>query len=168
MDIKLVMFKSDGQRKDIPITEETTVIGRGEDCGLRVPLQSVSRAHCELSVSGDTLSVKDLASSNGTYVNNTRINESPVSAGDRLVVGPVIFTVQVDGEPEDIAPVKLGTESESQGEEIVDLEADMLEGDTRGDTGSGLRVAQGEDEELDPIAALEALAAESEKDQEED
>ena len=150
MDVKLVMFKRDGQRKDFKIRGDTTVIGRAEDCSLRIPLLAVSRKHCELIRSEQDVRVRDLASSNGTYVNNRRVNETALKAGDRLVVGPIVFTVQIDGVPEQINPVKTKLPAAAQAaageDEIVDLEADV---DVT--------------EETDPIAALEALADHSKK-----
>ena len=153
MDIKLVMFKRDGQRKEFMIHRDKTLIGRGEDCALRIPLLSISRRHCELIKGEDVLTVRDLASSNGTYVNNQRVNEKHLKAGDRLTLGPTVFTVQIDGEPGQIRPVKTKAKATPQPqpeEEIVDLEADIEA-----------------EEEADPIAALEALAAETDKKQEE-
>ena len=154
MDVKLVMFKKDGQRKDFAITNKTTIVGRSEECNLRIPLLSISRQHCELVKTDDELQVRDLASSNGTYVNNHRVNEKVLKAGDRVAIGPMIFTVQIDGQPEEVAPVKtratkapppLPTSEEE--EEIIDLEAG------------------GSDEEFDPISALEALATDTEEEQ---
>jgi len=129
MKVKLVMFKADGQRKDVPITGPVTVLGRGEDCNLRLPVVDVSRRHCELRMSGDELKVKDLGSSNGTYVNNRRINEAGLSAGDRLVIGPVVFTIQIDGQPEEIREVKtrgqrLAATDVSQVDEVVERQAE--------------------------------------------
>ena len=173
MEVKLVMFKQDGQRKDLPLGDPTTTIGRGEECSLRIPLMSVSREHCEVSVDDDEVVVKDLASSNGTYVNNSRVNEMSLNAGDRLVVGPVVFTVQIDGVPEEIAPTKqLTAEESAAGEEIVDLEADLLSDDTDGSSMGGLRIsdsALGDDaQDMDPIAALEALAGDDDDDEDDD
>jgi len=108
MDVNLVMFKSDGQRKDFPLVNAVSVIGRGEECELQIPLLNVSRRHCELRLDGDVIRVKDLASSNGTYLNNQRISEGELTAGDRLAIGPIVFTVQVDGRPEEVSPVKSG------------------------------------------------------------
>ena len=155
MNVKLVMFKRDGQRKDFPIPGRKVTIGRGEDCGLRIPLLSVSRTHCELTKGQDELRVKDLASSNGTYVNNRRINDAVLQPGDRLAIGPVILTVQIDGVPEQITPVKTPAElaagigAVGDSDEVVELEADIAEV-------VGI-------EDSDPISALEALAAESEE-----
>jgi len=163
MDIRLVMFKNSGQRKDFPLLNPVTVIGRSEKCDLRVPLLAVSRRHCELRMSDGGLAVKDLASSNGTYVNNKRINEAALSAGDRLVVGPVVFTIQVDGVPGEIRPVKTRARRSAEAgrgvaEEIVDLEADIAS--QGGAAEAAAAAAQSTGEEIDPISALEALASE--------
>ena len=129
MDVKLVMFKRDGQRKDFAITHKTTIIGRGEDCTLRIPVVSISRQHCELIKSDDNLLIRDLASSNGTHVNNQRVNESALKAGDRITLGPTTFTVQIDGKPEQITPVRTRTKSAKSPakeveEGILELQAD--------------------------------------------
>lgn len=168
MDVKLVMFKPNGQRKDLPVAKKITILGRGENCEVRIPLENVSRRHCEISLVGDELKVRDLASSNGTYVNNRRINECSLSAGDRMVVGPVVFTVQIDGKPGAIEPMKTRGEKDAQaklaGEEVVELEVDVIDNSSSPD--DVLAAAMGDsssEEELDPIAALEALAAEGQK-----
>ena len=173
MDVKLVMFKSNGQRKDFPVINPKTVIGRAENCDLRIPLLSVSRRHCELLATEDEVQVRDLASSNGTYVNNERVNEAELNPGDRVVVGPVVFTLQVDGEPEDIKPVKTRAQQQESGDkqDVVDLEDDVVAqpgasalAESSIDL-AGEQEQQG-DSDVDPISALEALA--SDTDEEED
>ncbi|HEX4125004.1 MAG TPA: FHA domain-containing protein [Tepidisphaeraceae bacterium] len=80
---------------------DMTVIGRREDCDLRIPLSDVSRKHCRLVRDGDTLRLEDLGSSNGTYRNGERVQEAILSPGDTLQVGPVQFVLQIDGNPAD-------------------------------------------------------------------
>lgn len=103
MNVVLVMFKDD-ERRDFPLPAEKTILGRRRDCELRIPTRDVSRQHCELAISGSTLTVRDMGSSNGTFVNGKRVAETELSAGDRLRVGPVTFLVQIDGKPADIQP----------------------------------------------------------------
>ena len=155
MDVRLVMFKPNGQRKDFEITKDLTVIGRSEDCTLRIPLADISRKHCELIKDEQGIRVRDLASSNGTYVNNRRVNEAVLNPGDRLMIGPVVFTVQIDGVPEEITPIETKitqTKPKAKQEEVVEL-ADQEE----------IIPEISEEEETDPIKALEALASESEE-----
>lgn len=164
MEVKLVMFKPNGQRKDFDVKKPLTIIGRGENCDLKIPLVSISRRHTEVTFTGKELKAKDLASSNGTYVNSKRINECALKAGDRLVVGPIVFTVQIDGKPEQIAPIRTRDEDKAAGggAEVVELEADMMAKDEGADEVlSG--PSQSTEEDLDPISALEALAMESKK-----
>jgi len=100
------MFKSDGTRRDFPLVKERVIIGRKVNCDLRIPLTSVSRQHCELTVDRGRVKVRDLGSSNGTYHNSIRVQEADLSAGDELVIGPVVFTLVVDGQPAQIKPVR--------------------------------------------------------------
>lgn len=107
MQVVLVMFKANGQRKDFKLKKPDTIIGRGNESDLRIPLAVVSRKHCELAIVGDSLTVEDLGSSNGTLVNNRRIKESvALKPGDTITVGPVVFTVTIDGQPETVKPVR--------------------------------------------------------------
>jgi hypothetical protein len=98
----LVMVKADGSAKEIPIDRETVLIGRDEGARLRIPVPSVSRRHCELGVRGSEAVVKDLGSSNGTFVNGRKVRETELEPGDLINVGPVVFVVRIDGKPEQI------------------------------------------------------------------
>lgn len=107
MNVVLVMFK-DGERRDFPLSEPETIVGRRQDCHLRIPTKNVSRQHCALLIQNESVTVKDLGSSNGTFINGKRIAESELEAGDRLRLGPVTFVVQIDGKPADIKPEDVG------------------------------------------------------------
>jgi pSer/pThr/pTyr-binding forkhead associated (FHA) protein len=107
MQVVLVMFRGEGERRSFSIVRDVTVIGRREDCDFRIPLGEISRKHCRLIKEGDTLRAEDLGSSNGTFVNGVRVQEAQLAPGDTLKVGSVVFIVQVDGVPsdEDMQPV---------------------------------------------------------------
>ena len=101
------MFKADGSRRDFPVVKPRIIVGRTNDCDLRIPLSSVSRQHCEFRLEGNQFKLHDLGSSNGTFRNNTRIaTETLLQAGDEIVIGPVVFTVVIDGKPATIDPVR--------------------------------------------------------------
>ena len=104
MAVTLVLFKSSGTRKDIDLTEKVTLIGRRPECDVRIPLLQISRKHCQIVQDQDRTVVRDLGSSNGTFLNGQRITENVINAGDRISVGTTTFTVQIDGAPEEIAP----------------------------------------------------------------
>jgi pSer/pThr/pTyr-binding forkhead associated (FHA) protein len=72
------------------------VIGRGSDCNLRLSSPQVSRRHCFLRVSRDGVTVTDLDSSNGTWVQGRRIPSGvrqDVGDGQQLSLGPIRFVV---------------------------------------------------------------------------
>ncbi|MFI5378891.1 MAG: FHA domain-containing protein [Tepidisphaerales bacterium] len=101
IQVVLVMFRSDGERRSFSLPRTITVVGRREDCDLRIPLAEVSRKHCRIINENDTLRIEDLGSSNGTFVNGERAQEAALNAGDTIAVGPVTFVVQVNGVPAD-------------------------------------------------------------------
>jgi pSer/pThr/pTyr-binding forkhead associated (FHA) protein len=96
MSVKLVVEKSEGQqgRHVVCITTEETVVGRHRECGLRIPCAEVSRRHCILRLRDDILSLEDLGSLNGVYVNGERVSGTlELQPGDRMEIGPVVFSV---------------------------------------------------------------------------
>jgi len=103
MNVVLIRFKN-GQRREIPLPAPTTVIGRRPDCNLQIPAKDVSRLHCQIAIEGGAVTLKDLGSTNGTYVNGERVDEAVLRPGDKVRVGPVVFTVQIDGQPAVIEP----------------------------------------------------------------
>lgn len=102
MEVVLIRVTESGQQQPVPLSRERTTIGRLDDCHIRIPVAGVSRRHCEIVVEGDSITIKDLGSSNGTYVNQDRVDSIPVSAGDLLSVGGLVFVVSVNGEPGDL------------------------------------------------------------------
>lgn len=105
MNISLVMVTADGKAKELPALRLPITIGRGEDCKLRIPLAAVSRKHAELVEDDDELIIRDLKSSNGTYVNKERIKSRELLPGDLLSIGPVVLVVKIDGHPKAVDPI---------------------------------------------------------------
>lgn len=101
MQVVLVMFRGDGERRSFSVVRDVTVLGRREDCDLRIPLSDISRKHCRIIRSQDSVRIEDLGSSNGTLCNGERVTSIELQAGDTLTVGPVSFVVQIDGVPAD-------------------------------------------------------------------
>ena len=62
-------------------------IGRSHGAEFIVEAPLVSRLHCQLTATADTLQVKDLGSTNGTFVNGKRVKAAELREGDRLSVG---------------------------------------------------------------------------------
>ncbi len=102
MNVSLVLVRDDGRQQDVPLKKATQVIGRATDCGLRIPSSSVSRHHCEVTVSEGKATLRDLGSSNGTFVNRKKVAMTDLDAGDLISIGEFVFVVRVDGDPKDI------------------------------------------------------------------
>ena len=69
-------------------------IGRATRADFIVDRALVSRLHCRLEAERDTLTVVDLSSTNGTFVNGRRVRRATLKAGDTLRVGRVELSVQ--------------------------------------------------------------------------
>ena len=93
----------EGVKGELTLTRERTVIGRGDDADVRVPVSKISRSHCVFikTPEGD-IAVEDLGSSNGTWVNQERVESQPLAAGDLVCIGGMVFVVRVNGDPEGI------------------------------------------------------------------
>lgn len=101
-DLIIQTGKHHGKKLKLPDIE--TVIGRDETCRIRLASDDVSRRHCMLTPTAEGLTVRDLGSRNGTYVNETLIEaETRLEPGDQLRVGPMTF--QVSGKKPDRAQV---------------------------------------------------------------
>ena len=95
MDVKLVVEKGSPQTRQIRLHNAETIVGRQKGCGLRIPSALVSRRHCRLRIEDDCLTVEDLDSANGCYLNGARIvGKQLVRPGDRLEIGPVRFVIE--------------------------------------------------------------------------
>jgi pSer/pThr/pTyr-binding forkhead associated (FHA) protein len=64
-----------------------TVAGRGADAAIFLPDVTVSREHVRLAVDNSGLSMSDLGSTNGTYVNGQRLAAGMLKEGDRMMIG---------------------------------------------------------------------------------
>ena len=99
MELSLVLIAADGTQRELPVKKPRSVIGRNPDCTIRIPVSEVSRQHCEIASDDTRAIVRDLGSSNGTFVNRAAVAEHRLAAGDVIVVGPATFVVKIDGHP---------------------------------------------------------------------
>jgi hypothetical protein len=79
----------DGER--VPLGEYTISIGRQPECTIVLGDPNVSRHHADVRPAGDGFVLVDLASTNGTRVNNVRISEHVLADGDELRFGNTVF-----------------------------------------------------------------------------
>src|SRR5262245_16871349 len=97
MPFKLI--SSDGVLSFELRTGATLVVGRAPNSDIPVIDPTISRRHAEVECSDAGVTVRDLGSSNGTFVNGTRVETSPVSSGDVVTFGKVAFRLQHHAAP---------------------------------------------------------------------
>lgn len=71
---------------------DRTLIGRSPDCAVFLDDVTVSRRHAELDRSGNSFTIRDLGSLNGTFVNRRRIETAPLEDDDELQIGKYRMT----------------------------------------------------------------------------
>jgi hypothetical protein len=73
-------------------SEDRTLIGRSPECDVFLDDVTVSRRHAELVREGDTFTISDLGSLNGTFVNRKRIESAQLEDDDELQIGKYRLT----------------------------------------------------------------------------
>ncbi len=99
----LLISKGGEIEREFPIEKETLVIGRHVESDIHLDSGEVSRKHAELSKVGDNLVIKDLSSSNGTFVNGESITECEIKPGDKVKIGEFTLTLKAEEAQEETA-----------------------------------------------------------------
>jgi pSer/pThr/pTyr-binding forkhead associated (FHA) protein len=73
-------------------SDERTLIGRSPECDVFLDDVTVSRRHAELVRDGETFTITDLGSLNGTFVNRKRIESAELDDDDELQIGKYRLT----------------------------------------------------------------------------
>jgi predicted component of type VI protein secretion system len=77
----------------VDITKDLVVVGRKEECDLRLDHKSVSKMHCVLVKTDGLLLLRDLGSTNGTRVNGTRVRRAALLPNDQLTIATFRFRI---------------------------------------------------------------------------
>jgi signal transduction histidine kinase len=117
----VIQGRNRGARYDLAGHEGALTIGREAGNAIRLEDSEVSRRHAEIRRVGDTFVVGDLKSSNGTFVNDRKVERAELASGDRIRVGRTVLAYARDADAEeairlvDIVPAT----SEIDGSRIV-------------------------------------------------
>lgn len=94
----------------VEINRSPFQIGRQEGMSLTIPREYVSSRHAEISVDYDTLIVRDLNSTNGTFKNGERVTQpTPIHNGDRLTFADLSFIVHHEAASAPVQPAREST-----------------------------------------------------------
>src|SRR5437868_9749819 len=96
---KLVLLSAGMTGRTHELKGDKTTIGRVEDNTFQVAEPSVSSHHCEVLLRGNDVIVRDLNSTNGTYINGEKITESALKPGQILRLGQIEMRLETDATP---------------------------------------------------------------------
>lgn len=98
--------------RSIPLSGALTV-GRGPECSLRLDEPGLSRAHARLLATDKGVQVEDVGSTNGTFINGTRVLRGEARVGDEIGFDTMRFQVLAYGQPEPATRPGRGASAES-------------------------------------------------------
>ena len=90
-----------GPGEEIPLEEDAVTLGRGPDNTVVLEAVGVSRSHARVQPAAGSWKVVDLGSTNGILVNDQRVAEATLQAGDRVAIGKAVFRYEPLGEAAD-------------------------------------------------------------------
>lgn len=91
----VVLVSLNGRTQTYPLIKEETFLGRHDSNDIHIPEQTVTGRHAVIRLKSGKVSIEDLGSTNGTFVNGERIRTKEINAGDRIRVGQIEITVKV-------------------------------------------------------------------------
>jgi hypothetical protein len=94
---RLIIRSSPLENREFPLQPGTIHIGRAFGNDIQIEEPSVSSSHCEIVVGDDAVTIIDLNSTNGTFVNQAQVQSARLKAGDAVQLGNVecVFVADV-------------------------------------------------------------------------
>lgn len=105
---RLTIIKGFNKGEVYPLEGDEIIIGRGDEHGIVLNIAEISRSHAILTKAEEGYMIKDLESTNGTFVDKKKVGEKYLlKSGDTIMLGDAIYmTYQADMDPEEtlVAP----------------------------------------------------------------
>jgi pSer/pThr/pTyr-binding forkhead associated (FHA) protein len=79
---------------DIVLDRSPLLVGRHPECDARIDSVMISRHHCTISADGGEIVIRDLGSTNGTWINDRRVDSARLRPGDRVSIAHLRFIVE--------------------------------------------------------------------------
>jgi pSer/pThr/pTyr-binding forkhead associated (FHA) protein len=86
---QLIVVGPEDSGRTLFLTEGRHLLGRAPEADLRFSLETISRRHAIFVVHGDHVTIEDLGSRVGTFVNGRRVTSCSLPPGARIVIGGV-------------------------------------------------------------------------------
>jgi pSer/pThr/pTyr-binding forkhead associated (FHA) protein len=84
---RLIVLQKNGSAKQVNVQGSPFMIGRANACDLMLDNPLVSRSHAVLESAGAAVTIRDLQSHNGTFVNGERVERIVLKNGDEIRIG---------------------------------------------------------------------------------
>jgi Nif-specific regulatory protein len=104
--LRLAWVDAKGQSRSVEVGGRLR-LGRAPECELVLDEEGVSRVHCEVQPAGDGLELVDAHSTNGTFVNGTRVQQAQLRKGDLVALGRLRLLVEQAGDAPEMARTTL-------------------------------------------------------------
>ena len=114
---KLVVIAGPLRGKEFKLDEGSNLIGRDPECDVGVDIKGISKKHLTITVTGEFAYLKDLGSSNGTFLNGVLFKNGTIKSGDKIALPDAIFQVVHVQEKKIIIKKKLSGDDNEQNEE---------------------------------------------------
>ena len=101
---KLVILTQGMTGRAHELNVDRTTIGRVEDNTFQIADPSVSSHHCEVLLRGGEVLIRDLNSTNGSFINDAQITESVLKPGQKLRLGQIELKLEAEGAAPTAAP----------------------------------------------------------------
>lgn len=110
--------RGDSTKSGFPLNKDHMIVGREVQCAIMLNDNSVSRQHSSVTRLAEGYLLKDLGSSNGTYVNGHRVQEALLKDGDRISIGDCEFWFEAPADENSVPAASSGSQqgSMSRGE----------------------------------------------------
>jgi FHA domain-containing protein len=96
---KLVVLSAGFSGRTHELNVDKTTVGRVEDNTFQIADPSVSSHHCEILLQGSDVLIRDLGSTNGSFINGEKVSESILKPGQTLKLGQIELQLLTDGMP---------------------------------------------------------------------
>ena len=94
---------------EIPLEPGVISIGRNPENNVPLEHPSISGEHCVLTATDSGVVVKDLGSTNGTFINDVRVDEMPLQPGQTLRLGDVLLRLELPADRSPEPPATTGS-----------------------------------------------------------
>ncbi|MBQ7567178.1 FHA domain-containing protein [bacterium] len=114
-------------RSPYPINKSQVIIGRDIKCDVLLLNDSISRRHAEIVREGPRWRIRDLGSSNGTFINGQHITDALLNEGDLITLGDINLTFEGPSEPLPDSMVEADISFPTDPEAVLDFDATQVQ-----------------------------------------